>query len=195
MSFQFNSDREQIRGVDSTIVGSNSVRIRAGGGSNEREIIQAVIDSGTNLPRVGINRTGRRVERIDVLSPGTGYTDTPTINFSNPTLPGGFKPVATADTDSTGRIISILIDNPGDGYEIAPTVTIEGGGGFGANPGSGWSGARSSPSWPAPMGSRGRSGMNGTGGGGGGGSNETDQATGGDGGDGIFCIRYKYIAG
>ena len=133
MSFQFNSDREQIRGVDSTIVGSNSVRIRAGGGSNEREIIQAVIDSGTNLPRVGINRTGRRVERIDVLSPGTGYTDTPTINFSNPTLPGGFKPVATADTDSTGRIISILIDNPGDGYEIAPTVTIEGGGGFGAS--------------------------------------------------------------
>ena len=133
MSFQFNSDREQIRGVDSTIVGSNSVRIRAGGGSNEREIIQAVIDSGTNLPRVGINRTGRRVERIDVLSPGTGYTDTPTINFSNPTLPGGFKPVATADTDSSGRIISILIDNPGDGYEIAPTVTIEGGGGFGAS--------------------------------------------------------------
>ena len=133
MSFQFNSDREQIRGVDSTIVGSNSVRIRAGGGSNEREIIQAVIDSGTNLPRVGINRTGRRVERIDVLSPGTGYTDTPTINFSAPTLPGGVTPVATADTDSSGRIIAILIDNPGDGYEIAPTVTIEGGNGFGAS--------------------------------------------------------------
>ena len=92
MSFQFNSDREQIRGVDSTIVGSNWY-IRAGGGSNEREIIQLlVIDSGTNLPRVGINRTGRRVEmHYHVLSPGTGYTDTPTINFSNPTLPGGFN--------------------------------------------------------------------------------------------------------
>ena len=133
MSFQFNSDREQIRGVDSTIVGSNSVRLRAGAGSNEREIIQAVIDSGTNLPRVGINRTGRRVERIDVLSPGTGYTDTPTINFSAPTLPGGITPVATANTDSFGRIISILIDNPGDGYDIAPVVTIDGGNGFGAS--------------------------------------------------------------
>jgi len=133
MSFQFNSDREQIRGVDSTIIGSNSVRLRAGAGSNEREIVQAVIDSGTNLPRVGINRTGRRVERIDVTSPGSGYTDTPTVNFSPPTLPGGKVPVATADTDSLGRIISILIDDPGDGYEIPPTVDITGGNGFGGS--------------------------------------------------------------
>ena len=133
MSFQLNSDKEQIRGVDSTIIGSNSVRIRAGVDANEREIFQAKIDSGTNLPRVGINRTGRRVERIDVTSFGSGYTDQPTINFSPPTLPGAITPVATATTDSQGRIISILIDNPGDGYETAPTVSIEGGNGFGAS--------------------------------------------------------------
>jgi hypothetical protein len=132
MSFQLNSDREQLVGVDSTIIGTSSVRIRSGAGEDQREIFQAKIDNTSGLPRVGINRTGRRVDSITVTSAGLGYTDTPTINISAPTLPGGIQAVASAVTDSNGRIISIGIDNQGDGYEFPPTVTITGGNGSGA---------------------------------------------------------------
>ena len=131
MSFQLNSDREQLRGVDSTIIGSGSVRIRAGAGTEEREIFQAKIDADSNLPRVGINRTGRRIDSIRVLTPGIGYTTNPSVNISPPTLVGGIQATASAETDSFGRITSIGIDNPGDGYASAPTVTITGGGGSG----------------------------------------------------------------
>ena len=131
MSFQLNSDREQLRGVDSTIIGSGSVRIRAGAGSEEREIFQAKIDAASNLPRVGINRTGRRIDSIKVLTQGLGYTTNPSIEISPPTLVGGVQAIASASTASFGRIISIGIDNPGDGYALAPTVTISGGGGSG----------------------------------------------------------------
>ena len=132
MSFQLNSDREQLRGVDSTIIGSGSVRIRAGAGTEEREIFQAKIDADSNLPRVGINRTGRRIDSIRVLTPGIGYTTNPSVNISPPTLVGGIQATASAETDSFGRVTSIGIDNPGDGYASAPTVSITGGGGSGA---------------------------------------------------------------
>ena len=115
MSFQLNSDREQLRGVDSTIIGSSSVRIRAGQGTEEREIFQTKVDTASGLPRVGINRTGRRVDFIEVTSAGQNYTDTPTVEISAPTLPGGVQAVASATTDSFGRITSIGIDNQGDG--------------------------------------------------------------------------------
>jgi len=132
MSFQLNSDREQLRGVDSTIIGSSSVRIRAGQGTEEREIFQTKVDPSSGLPRVGINRTGRRVDFIKVTASGQNYTDTPTVEISAPTLPGGIQAVASATTDAFGRITSIGIDNQGDGYEFAPTVNITGGGGTGA---------------------------------------------------------------
>ena len=133
MSFQLNSDREQLRGVDSTIIGSGSVRIRAGAGSEEREIFQAKIDTASNLPRVGINRTGRRIDSIKVLTQGLGYISNPSIEISPPTLVGGVQAIASASTDAFGRITGIGIDNPGDGYASAPTITISGGGGSGAN--------------------------------------------------------------
>ena len=131
MSFQFNSDREQIRGVDSTIIGSGSVRIRSGSGIEEREIFQAKVDATSGLPRVGINRTGRRVDSIAVLTEGSGYSSQPSINISAPTLVGGIQAIASASTDNFGRITGIQIDNSGDGYEFPPQITIEGGGGTG----------------------------------------------------------------
>ncbi len=132
MSFQLNSDREQLRGVNSTIIGSGSVRIRAGTGTEEREIFQTKVDAASGLPRVGINRTGRRVDFIAVTSRGQNYIDTPTVEISAPTLPGGIQAVASATTDAFGRITSIGIDNQGDGYEFPPSVVITGGGGTGA---------------------------------------------------------------
>jgi len=131
MSFQFNSDREQIRGVDSTIIGSGSVRIRSGSGIEEREIFQAKVDATSGLPRVGINRTGRRVDSINVLTAGSGYSSQPSVNIAPPTLVGGIQAIASASTDNFGRITGIQIDNPGDGYEFPPQILIEGGGGQG----------------------------------------------------------------
>ena len=61
MSFQFNSDRERISGVNPQIIGSNEVTIRIGDGSSEKEVLRTQVDSVTGLPRIGINRTGRRI--------------------------------------------------------------------------------------------------------------------------------------
>jgi len=133
MSFQFNSDREQLRGVDSTIIGSGSVRIRSGSGIEEREIFQAKVDAVSGLPRVGINRTGRRVDAISVDTKGIGYTSQPSVNLDPPTLVGGIQAIASASTDNFGRITGIQVDNPGDGYEFAPGITITGGGGNGGS--------------------------------------------------------------
>ena len=75
MSFHINSDKEKIRGVNPKLIGDNEVTIRSGTGSGEKEILRAQLDSATNLPRVGINRTGQRVNNIDIDTAGSGYTD------------------------------------------------------------------------------------------------------------------------
>ena len=74
MSFHINSDKEKIRGVNPKLIGDNEVTIRSGTGSGEKEILRAQLDSATNLPRVGINRTGQRVNNIDIDTAGSGYT-------------------------------------------------------------------------------------------------------------------------
>ena len=133
MSFQFNSDRERISGVNPQIIGSNEVTIRIGDGSSEKEVLRTQVDSVTGLPRIGINRTGRRIERIRVNpnQGGSGYTLTPTVTLSAPDLTGGIQALASAVT-SNGSVVAIIVDNQGDGYTSAPTVSITGGNGAGA---------------------------------------------------------------
>jgi hypothetical protein len=131
MSFQFNSDREKIRAINPSLIGENELTIRSGVGSNEKEIIRAQLDSNTSLPRVGINRTGSRVERIEVTSRGSGYTLQPTVNLSAPDQPNGRQALASA-VINLGFVVAILVDDQGDGYTSAPSVTISGGNGFGA---------------------------------------------------------------
>ena len=133
MSFQFNSDRERISGVNPQIIGSNEVTIRIGDGSSEKEVLRIQVDSVTGLPRIGINRTGRRIERIRVNpnQGGSGYTLTPTVTLSAPDLTGGIQALASAVT-SNGSVVAIIVDNQGDGYTSAPTVSITGGNGAGA---------------------------------------------------------------
>ena len=133
MSFQFNSDKEQIRAVDPTIIGTNSILFRSGLGTNEKEVFRAQLDPTTGGGRVGINRTGRRVERIDVTSGGTGYTQPPEIILSAPNLDGGLQALASCTISPTGQVISILVEDPGDGYQGPPSVTIQGGNGAGAS--------------------------------------------------------------
>ena len=133
MSFQFNSDRERISGVNPQIVGTNEATIRIGGSSSEKEVLRTQLDSVTGLPRVGINRTGRRVESISINpnQGGSGYTLTPTVTLSAPDLTGGIQALASA-VISNGSVVAIIVDNQGDGYTSAPTVTITGGNGSGA---------------------------------------------------------------
>jgi len=133
MSFKFNSDRERISGVNPQIVGSNETTIRIGSGSDEIEVLRAQKDSVTGLPRVGINRTGRRVESISVNENqgGSGYTLVPDVTLSAPDLSDGVQALASA-VISNGSVVAIIVDNPGDGYLTAPTVTITGGNGSGA---------------------------------------------------------------
>ena len=133
MSFQFNSDKEIIKGVNPKLVGSNELTIRSGDGSSEKEIFRAQLDSSTGLPRVGINRTGRRVEsiKIDAGQGGSGYTLTPNVTLSPPDLSDGVQALASAII-ANGSVVAIIVDAVGDGYLTAPSVTITGGNGAGA---------------------------------------------------------------
>jgi hypothetical protein len=131
MSFKFNSDREQIRAIAPSLIGDTELTIRSGVGSDEKEVLRVLLDSDTKLPRVGINRTGSKIDRIEITSQGSGYSLQPTVTLSAPPA-GGVQALASA-VISEGFVIGILIDNPGSGYTSAPSVTITGGNGQGAS--------------------------------------------------------------
>ena len=132
MSFKFNSDKEQIRGNSPSLTGDEVLSIRGGTGANEKEILRTLLDPTTSLPRVGINRTGSKVDKITVLNQGSGYTTQPTVTISEPTGDNPVRALASASLTEEGRIGGILIDNPGNGYTSKPSISIVGGGGFGA---------------------------------------------------------------
>ena len=131
MSFHINSDKEKIRGVNSKFIGDNEATIRIGTGADEKEVLRAELDSATQLPRIGINRTGNRVNNIVLETAGTGYTVNPNVTVGPPNVEGGIQALASAFIFN-GKVTTIAVNNPGSGYTIAPLVTIEGGGGSGA---------------------------------------------------------------
>lgn len=130
MSFHINSDKEKIRGVQPKLIGDTEVTIRSGIGSGEKEILRAQLDSQTALPRVGINRTGQRVNNIVVDSGGSGYTVNPTITIEAP--PGSGTQALASAFIFNGRVVSIAVNEQGSGYTTAPAVSITEGGGAGA---------------------------------------------------------------
>jgi len=131
MSFHINSDKEKIRGVNPKLIGDNEVTIRSGTGSGEKEILRAQLDSQTNLPRVGINRTGQRVNNITIDTAGSGYTVNPTVTIGAPNVAGGIQALASAFIFN-GKVVSIAVNEPGSGYTTAPAISITEGGGAGA---------------------------------------------------------------
>ena len=131
MSFQINSDKEKIKGGKPAFIGENEFTIRSGAGSDEREVLRTQLDDATKLPRVGINRTGERINNIDIVTGGTGYTTPPSVSVGPPQLPGGTQALASAFIFN-GRVVSIAVNDPGSGYSAAPTVVITGGNGSGA---------------------------------------------------------------
>ena len=132
MSFKFNSDKEQIRAGAPSIIGDNEVSIRSGAGSDEKEVMRALLEPVTKTPRVGINRTGDKIDRIIVLAEGSGYITQPEVYISPPNIAGGIQARGNATLSPEGRVVGVLIDEPGSGYTAAPTVSITGGGGVGA---------------------------------------------------------------
>jgi len=130
MSFHINSDKEKIRGVGPKLIGDNEATIRVGTGSDEREVFRAILDPNTKLPRIGINRTGQRVNVITVTAGGAGYTLAPSVAIAAPP-PGGTQALASAFIFN-GAVIAIVVNDPGNGYISPPAVTITGGNGAGA---------------------------------------------------------------
>ena len=132
MSLEFNADKQRISSSQPVILGSTETTIRAGVGSDEKEVLRVQLDPTTQLPRVGINRTGRKLEKITVTSFGSGYTVTPSVQISAPDDSiNGVQALASAVIQA-GAVINIVVDNPGFGYFTPPTVTIVGGNGIGA---------------------------------------------------------------
>ena len=131
MSFNINSDKEFIRGSKPQLIGDNELTVRGGQGSLEKEILRTQLDADTGLPRVGINRTGQRVNVITIVNGGSGYTSEPTVTVDPPTTAGGVQALASAFIFN-GQVVNIAINNPGSGYTEAPNVTFSGGNGAGA---------------------------------------------------------------
>jgi len=127
MSFKFNSDNERISGINPSILGESEFTIRTGTSATEREIFRAQL-SDAGLPRVGINRTGRKIEKIIVGSKGADYTIPPTVVIESPTRAPFVQAQASAVINN-GLVTAIVVDNPGDGYETAPAISFTGGGG------------------------------------------------------------------
>jgi len=76
-------------------------------------------------------RQGTSVLSITVTNDGTGYTSTPTVTISAPSLTYGTTATAVA-TVVSNKVSAITVTNAGSGYTSAPTVTITGGGGSSA---------------------------------------------------------------
>jgi hypothetical protein len=133
MSLEFNADKQIIKSTNPRIIGSEDFTVRSGGGSDEKEVLRVQLDSITKLPRIGVNRTGEKIEKILINTgfTGSGYTTQPSVLIGPPDLPGGIQAQGSAIV-SSGAIVAIIVDNVGSGYTSAPSVTISGGNGNGA---------------------------------------------------------------
>lgn len=68
------------------------------------------------------------LSRVDVTTPGTGYTTAPAVAFTG----GGGTGASGHATILGGAVTAVIIDNPGINYTTAPTVGLTGGAGAGA---------------------------------------------------------------
>ena len=130
MAIHINSDKEKFRGVNPKLIGDNELTVRGGTGSDEKEILRTQLDASTGLPRVGINRTGQRVNDVQIDSGGSGYISPPTVTIAAP--PGGGVQAQGSAFIFNGQVVSVAVNEPGSGYTQAPLVTLSGGGGVGA---------------------------------------------------------------
>ena len=132
MAIHINSDKEKFRADKPRLIGDSELTVRGGTGANEKEILRTQLDDNTGLPRVGINRTGQRVNEVKIISGGSGYVSAPTVTIAAPSGGGGVQAQGSAFIFN-GQVVSVAINEPGTGYSQAPLVTLSGGGGAGAS--------------------------------------------------------------
>jgi hypothetical protein len=123
--------------MEPTIVASENILVeRFGKPSDDAEVFQSFF-SAANFLSYTNNLLVTRVETTDmknasctgfvtsvtVSAGGTGYTATPTVQFSSPDTVGG-TPATGVATLSGGAVTAITIINPGSGYTSAPTVSV-----------------------------------------------------------------------
>ena len=75
---------------------------------------------------VFIDQLYNQLDKIDVVSPGSGYQSVPTVIVEAPQGPNGTRATASA-TIQNGQILSIEVTNNGSQYTTNPTITISGG--------------------------------------------------------------------
>ena len=123
MSFNINSDKERIKGVSPQLVGENETTIRIGSGSDESEVFRAQKDPVSGLPRIGINRTGRRVNAITVNQGGSGYTVAPAVTIDAP--PAGDtarQALGSAILGIAGEVSAIVVTAVSYTHLTLPTI-------------------------------------------------------------------------
>lgn len=104
--------------------GSEVVTVTPSGGGGSGAVLTANLFPGT--PH------GWGVGSVSVVSPGTGYTSAPAINFSGPQQFAAAA--ATSTIASSGSVSKVTITNPGIGYAAGdtPSLSFSGGGGSSA---------------------------------------------------------------
>lgn len=134
MSLEFNADKQIIKSTNPQLIGSDNFTIRSGSGSDEKEIFRVQLDPTTKLPRIGVNRTGQKIEKITINTGfnGSGYTTQPSVSIGPPNVANGGIQAQASAIISSGSVVAIVVDNVGFGYTSAPAVTITGGNGNGA---------------------------------------------------------------
>ena len=134
MSLEFNADKQIIKSTNPQLIGSDNFTIRSGSGSDEKEIFRVQLDPTTKLPRIGVNRTGQKIEKITINTGfnGSGYTTQPSVLIGPPNIANGGIQAQASAIISAGSVVAIVVDNVGFGYTSAPSVTITGGNGNGA---------------------------------------------------------------
>lgn len=68
-----------------------------------------------------------RIDAISIIEPGLGYTATPDITFSDPTVISGSEQIATGTvTISSGSVATAVLGTPaGKGYEANASISVE----------------------------------------------------------------------
>ena len=69
------------------------------------------------------------IQDVTMINVGAGYTEPPTVTVIGDCVE---QATMTAVIDSLGRVVAVIVDNPGFGYRTTATITITGGSGTGA---------------------------------------------------------------
>jgi hypothetical protein len=110
----------------------------------DKSIKDLQYESTLTLSGIGVTATATTtlvtggIQKVDVISAGYRYTSTPSITVPSPIsgVKGSFVGILTSKTGllSSKGLSKIYIENPGSGYNYSkpPSVSINGGGGYGA---------------------------------------------------------------